>query len=87
MASLANVDDNARAVALPFTAGQAAQVTFTALIVSVDLAHKLGRKPLGWLVTRVRGGPASPYETASDARILSLTCGVAVDTIVDLWVY
>lgn len=87
MASLANVDDNARAVALPFTAGQAAQVTFTLALPTVNLSHKLGRKPLGWVVTRVRGGGVTPYETASDDKILTLVGVVGLDTIVDLWVY
>lgn len=87
LAGVAATDDNARALSLPFVAGQQVDVEFTASPQTKQISTRLGRKPLGWLVTRVRGGVSALYETASDASTLTLvhTGGAAVS--VSLWVY
>jgi hypothetical protein len=80
-------DDTRAAAALPFVSGRAVEVSYTASPQTVQLSHRLGRKPTGYLVTRTTGGLSSLVETASDQFTLSLehTGGAAVT--VSLWVY
>lgn len=49
-----------------------ASVTFTATPQTVSVAHKLGRKPRGWLVTRQFSAPFAAVEVSSDDRFLVL---------------
>ncbi len=85
--AVAFADDSRPATALPFNGGRALNVAFTASPQSVQLSHRLGRKPTGYIVTRTTGGLSSLVETASDQYTLTLehTGGAAVS--VSLWVY
>ena len=85
--AVAFADDTRPATALPFNGGRALSVAFRAAPQSVQLSHRLGRKPTGYIVTRTTGGLSSLVETASDQFTLTLehTGGAAV--LVSLWVY
>ena len=47
-------------------------VTFTTTPQDVSVAHRLGRKPRGWLITRQFAAPAGIVEVSSDDRFLVL---------------
>lgn len=80
-------DDTRLATALPFNGGRAVDVAFTASPQSVQVSHRLGRKPSGYIVTRTTGGLSSLVQTAADQYTITLehTGGAAVT--VSLWVY
>lgn len=52
------------------------------------LAHKLGRAPLGWIVTRIRGN-ANVWDTQDTNKSpdKSLILNSSADVIVDLWIF
>lgn len=87
MVAIGAADDVRAAVALPFAGGRALSLSFTASPQTQTAAHRLGRTPSGWIVTRVTGGLSSLVETARDDLTISLQHTGGATVSVDVWVY
>lgn len=70
--AVAVVDDTTPAAGNVLNTGRALAVAFDASPQDRSLAHRLGRKPRGWIVTRQFDAPASVIEVSSDDRFLVL---------------
>lgn len=85
--SEAAATDTALATANVLNGASRLTVTFDASPQDRQIAHRLGRVPRGWIVSRARNGAAAVYELASDALYLTLrNTGVATSEI-DLVVF
>lgn len=64
------------------------QLKSIALVSGINsINHKLGRKPQGYLVTRMFGSFAQIYEITSQQPELTLQLNSSTSTMVDIYVY
>lgn len=52
---------------------------------ATPINHKLQQEPQGWMVTRVTGAGATLYESARDARQLTLIASAACVVDLEVW--
>ena len=71
-AALAVAADTTPAAANVINGAVTLSVSFTATPQTVQIAHKLGRKPRGWIVCRQFDAPFGAVEVSSDDRFLML---------------
>ena len=72
VAAVAVAADTTPAAANVINGAVALSVAFTATPQTVQIAHKLGRKPRGWVVSRQFTAPFAAVEVSSDDRFLTL---------------
>lgn len=71
----------------PYVAGDGSLVVLELVTATTTkVAHKLGRKPTGWLVLRMQGGAAQLCDTAADATFITLVNSGATST-VTIWFF
>ena len=67
---------------------QGVQLTNQALVVGANsINHKLGRKPLGYIITGMHGSYSQIYDTPSLMPNLTLVLHASAITSVDVYVY
>lgn len=84
---VATADDTAPAAGNPLNPSRVLVADIATSPQVLTLAHRLGRKPRGWIVSRALVAPVSLFEVSSDDRFLVLQSTGAAPSRVEVTVY